>query len=665
MARQTMTLACTASAFIDSNSPDTNKHGAGSYNLYDYLNPKWVLFGFDAFPANLGKKIIYSWSFAFSAKASQTDLSFMATAYAPYFDETAVTFNNWPTGGGVGIRLGSYDPLGTSIQRFSGDFSNASLAKYRQIAISGVFYSAKYGTTADVYTRAAAAANRPVITIEYDDTTDATSKVYVSGKTSGYLDPEIAQTFSWGLVGDPYSSMDAFVQTAATFSWSSDGGSTWNDIQISGNTKSATVDANTFPRGTILWKVTATDDRGATTTSSTYTISTEDQLITSTPVSPSGTLVSGSEEITFSWTISSPSGTVPLASRFLYKLDGASSWTTVNISGPATSYTMPAGTLTAGNYAWGVNVQNQAGNWSSGNPTAQFLCVAAPPAPVVDADGVPFATVNWQAEGQQAYRITVDGTVYGPYFGTTKTWPAPDYLPDGEHTITVEVQGVYGLWSQPGSASFAVQNQPGDAVTLSGKFERDGVLSWVTTSQTADFLIFRDGVQIGHTSAQAFVDRFALGEHSYRVVNRLPDGNYTASNIVTGTMLSCTAAIAPLTGGSWIELMLSENSNREESFTWTQAVSMRHFAGAEYPMAEQSPFADLSGSYDVSFADLPSAKAFEALRGQAVILKSRGGNVMIGILSTLSKRMTEFYIAFVFSLQRMHWRDYIDADDQL
>ena len=64
----------------------------------------------------------------------------------------------------------------------------------------------------------------------------------------------------------------------------------------------------------------------------------------------------------------------------------------------------------------------------------------------------------------------------------------------------------------------------------------------------------------------------------------------------------------------------------------------------------------------MSFADLPSAKAFEALRGQAVVLKSRGGNVMIGILSTLSKRMTEFYIAFVFTLQRMHWRDWIDAD---
>ena len=109
----------------------------------------------------------------------------------------------------------------------------------------------------------------------------------------------------------------------------------------------------------------------------------------------------------------------------------------------------------------------------------------------------------------------------------------------------------------------------------------------------------------------------------------------------------------------------SENSNREEAFIWTQAVSMRHFAGAEYPVAEQSPFADQSGSYDAAFKDLPSAKAFEALRGQAVVLKSRGGNVMIGILSSLSKRMTEFYIAFTFSLQRMHWRDFIDADSQL
>lgn len=486
-------------------------------------------------------------------------------------------------------------------------------------------------------------------------------------KTSGYYSGNVARTFSWKFekVG-PYSCYGDWTQASAVFHWRNGTSGAWNDIPATGSTQSVTIPANTFPlSNTLQWYVSAVDNVGTASDSPVYTISTADSLATASPIAPIGTVEDGSDDIVFTWQENNDTGTTPTGADLQYSQDGTT-WTALaHVDGAATSYTVPGDSLPPGTVLWQVRAYNAdgvAGNWSE---AASFVSVTAPPAPTVAATAVPFSAVSWQATGQQAFRITVDSTVYGPYFGTFKTWTVPDFLAGGEHTITVEVQGVYGLWSQPGSASFTVQNQPGDAVTLSGEFERDGVLSWVTASQTADFLIYRDGVQIGHTSAPSFIDRIALGEHSYQVINRLPDGNYTASNIVTGTMLSCVAAIAPLTGGSWIELTLSENSNREESFVWTQAVSMRHFAGAEYPVAEQSPFADLSGSYDVSFADLPSAKAFEALRGQAVILKSRGGNVMIGILSTLSKRMTEFYIAFTFSLQRMHWRDFIDADDQL
>lgn len=502
--------------------------------------------------------------------------------------------------------------------------------------------------------------------VKLDTAVTITSKPAGTSKTAGYVSPYADQTFAWALgPSGEYYCLGDWTQVSAVFYWRQGDSGSWTEIPISGDTQSVTIPAGTFSAGNVQWYVETTDDQGTTADSEVYTITTADSLATASPIAPIGTVEDGSDDIVFTWQESNDTGTTPTGADLQFSQDGATWTAQAHVDGAATSYTVPGGTLPPGTVLWQVRAYNAdgvAGNWSE---AASFVSVTAPPAPIVAATAVPFSTVTWQSTGQQAYRITVDGTVYGPYFGTAKTWTAPDYLPDGEHTITVEVQGVYGLWSQPGSASFTVQNQPGDAVTLSGEFERDGVLSWLTASQTADFLIYRDGVQIGHTSAPAFTDRFALGEHSYQVINRLPDGNYTASNIVTGTMLSCVAAIAPLSGGDWLELTLSENSNREEAFIWTQTVSMRHFAGAEYPVAEQSPFADLSGSYDVSFRDLPSAKTFEALRGQAVILKSRGGNVMIGILSTLSKRMTEFYIAFTFTLQRMHWRDFIDADSQL
>ena len=93
-------------------------------------------------------------------------------------------------------------------------------------------------------------------------------------------------------------------------------------------------------------------------------------------------------------------------------------------------------------------------------------------------------------------------------------------------------------------------NQPGRPITLEGAFDRDAALSWTAGDAAANYYIYRDGVQIGHATGLSFNDRLALGPHSYRVANRLPDGNYSISNSVTGTMISCTAAIAPLAGGA-------------------------------------------------------------------------------------------------------------------
>lgn len=673
----TKTLACTAFALVRDDTPNTNYNGAAYYRAALYLNKdpalrRAVFFMMEAWPAELSRNWINNATFNFTFSRRMTegalyDLSKLRST----FDPTTITYNKQPTIGGSVDLDNEWLPAGTGQLTIADPVDQSLSSIYAARAAVDALKTPGFmwdcwlgdlpnsGDYIDFY--------QPTLAISYESYIVSSKISIANAPTTGYINPREAASFAWkySLQSPDFCfATDAdIVQASATLYWREGSSGSYNAVAISGSTQNVTIPANTFPTGSsIQYYIAGTDTAGSTSQTGVCTLSTAAGLVTASPVSPIGAVVSGTEAIALTWAASSDDGFPQDGADLQTSRDG-STWTDLaSVTGTTASYEIAAGSFTAGPVYWRVrsyNIDGTAGPWSD---ATMFVVVAAPLTPSVTVSAVPFATVNWQVEGQQAYKITVDGTVYGPYFGTVKTWTVPDYLPDGEHAITVEVQGVYGLWSQPGSASFTVQNQPGDAVTLSGEFERDADLVWVTASRTADFLIYRDGVQIGHTSAPTFTDRFTLGEHGYQVINRLPGGYYTPSNVVTGTMISCVAAIAPLAGGDWIELTLSENSNREEAFVWTQAVSMRHFAGAEYPVAEQSPFADQSGSYDAAFTDLPSAKAFEALRGQAVVLKSRGGNVMIGILSSLSKRLTEFYIPYTFTLQRMHWRDWIDAD---
>lgn len=488
-----------------------------------------------------------------------------------------------------------------------------------------------------------------------------TSKPQAAKYAAGYVNPHVAQIFEWDLVPDgDYYCFGEWAQASATFYWRNGTSGNWTSVPISGPAQQATLAAETMGSGDVQWYVTVTDDQGTTASSEIYTITTVDAETTATPIAPSGTIEDGSKPISFTWGAANDYGTPQGGATLEYSTDGET-WTTfATVTGSATSYDAPAGTFSAGTVYWRVKASNVDGVDGPTSDPLVFVCMAAPPAPVVSADDVPFATISWQSETQQAYRVRIDGVLYGPFFGTGKTFTVSAYLENGGHTAEVEVQNSFGLWSDPGTVTFTVTNVPGNPITLRGSFDRDAVLSWETEATAADFYVYRDGVQIGHTAGTGFTDRFVLGEHAYFVINRLPGGYYTKSNTVSGTMRSCVSAIALLEGGDWMELKLSENSETVQSFSYSRTASLRHVLGAELPVIETSPFRDGSASYDVSFADLSAAQRFESYRGALVIVKSRGGNVVIGFVSAMSKRMTDFYIAYNFSVTRIHWEDYID-----
>ena len=498
-----------------------------------------------------------------------------------------------------------------------------------------------------------------------------TSKPQAAKYDSGYVNRHVAQIFEWDLVPDSdYSCFGSWAQVSAIFSYRAGTSGTWTEVPISGSTQSIEISANTLPAGTVQWKIQTTDDQGTTATSDTYTITTTDTLHTATPVYPNSSLENGDAPIRFIWTDASDTNTAPTGADLQYSTNG-SSWTT--FAQPQTSATetdAPASTFPAGTVLWRVrslNADGVAGAWSD---PISFICFAAPDAPIISTNGKPMLTVTWQSGNQQAYKVIVDGKAYGPYFGTSKSFTVPDFLSDGTHTVAVSVQNEYSLWSlidpetDAGIVSVIVTNVPGEPVTLTGFFDRDAALRWTCEDATADFLIYRDGVQIGHSSGYSFTDRTVLDFHTWRVINRLPGGYYTASNTVSGTLCTEGLALALLAGGPWIDLTLSENPIRTTTAAAGRSVVLRQFAGREYPDAEAAPYKTLQISFDVSWtpAQADQARAFEALIGEAVIFKEPGEEAFVGVLSAFQRSHSFPARSYSATVQRIHWREYVDAD---
>ena len=475
-----------------------------------------------------------------------------------------------------------------------------------------------------------------------------------------FADPLGGTTFMWSVKNEH----QILIQTGADLEWSSDG-TIWTSLgHVDGPEQSFESPAGVFSAGTYYWRVRAYNaDGDVGPWSDPATLSTIDSTMYAVPRHPISEIVETNSETVFAWGYNSDTGTTPTRTDLQYSRNGAE-WTDLATLGSGVlTYTTPAGFFLAGTVYWRARVYNHndvAGPWCD---SVSFISFGAPEMPSVSVDAVPFATLRWQVAGQDAYRIEIDGKSYGPYFGSQKNWTVPEPLEDGRHTARVYIQGAYALWSQPGEIVFEVSNIPGRPVILSGSFDRDAALRWRSEDATADFLIYRDGVQIGHASGYSFTDRTVLDYHSWKVINRLPGGYYTASNTVSGTLCTEGLALALLSGGPWIDLTLSENPIRTTTAAAGRSVILRQFAGREYPDAEAAPYKTLQISFDVSWtpAQAAQARAFEALIGEAVIFKEPGEEAFVGVLSAFQRSHSFPARSYTATVQRIHWREYVDA----
>ena len=503
-----------------------------------------------------------------------------------------------------------------------------------------------------------------------DDLGDTlTSETYTNDTSAGELSASpsspIGGAFADPLEPSPFmwtntNPRGILVQTGADLQYGTDG-TTWTDLgSVSGESQTFMAPANTFGVGTYYWRVRAYNADGeAGPWSAAAQFSTVDAPMSAAAVRPVGEICEYTSPIVFTWSYSSDTGTKPTRSDVQWSTDSAAWTDLVTTAANVLSYTAQANTFPAGTIYWRVRNYNHndvAGNWSD---VVTFISYGAPPAPSVSVDAVPFATIRWQSSGQEAWRVTVDGVKYGPFFGTMKSYTVDEPLEDGQHTASVEIQGAYGLWSEAGQIVFSTENEPGAAIYLRGVFYGDAALTWESADALPETRIYRDGKQIAKTAGSLYTDRLAVGIHTWYVLAKLPGGYYTKSNTVTGELRACKPQIAKFPAGPWVDIKLSENPSREQTTAYSRSVSLRHMVGAVYPVLEVSAFCDESTSFDAAFVDAAAAKTFEALRGEIVILKTCDG-IIVGCLAQLQRHRRQFFTGYSFTIQRIHWEDFID-----
>lgn len=511
---------------------------------------------------------------------------------------------------------------------------------------------------------------KPFLTCEYSNDNVGIKADNFSPSSKAFVNRLQKNTFTWDATDDTATTQVCFAeikQTSAVFEWRVKNASTSKTISVSGATTACTVPANTFPSGTLEWRVKVTANSGTTTTSAWQEITTTDVTPTAKPVSPSGIVIDATIVNRFSWQHIISTGTPQSKADLQWSADGTTWNTLATVTGENQYYDVPANKFTSGTKYWRVRTYNTDNTPSEWSDKAEFIAINAPSAPsiVIQSTG-PRPRITWQTSEQEAYQLTLsNGYASGTVYGTEKAWRSPVYLADGSYTIRVRVQNKYGMWSEWSAAALPVSHTEGEAITLSASESHEAALTWQTAGSYDFYLIERDGVAIGRTVQKQYVDHTSIGSVTYRVRGCYDESdNYGVSNSDTVEVLPETNMICDLETGIWLEMRLSETQLRTNRTSFSAGVSTVHLAGLAYPVEERSEQRDRALSVACAWphAQRAAALALEALVGRLVCLKDRYGNMAIGSLPSIESNCDEFMRRYSFTISHTNRKEAITLD---
>ena len=650
-----ITVYANRSAFLPYNQPNINDHTSETAEFSN--NDKSVLLvGFDI-PEAIRYKLLDT--VQFFAYSDSWNTSPKVDGLAAGFDVQTASYNNKPTSRYVTHLFnkdGTYNTR-TRCWRYSNKI------KSTEYAAEGLRNGFSITREIDGWIDTAYSSNKPYIIVTYLDQ-NAEGLIDSLSPTSGYVAKTKANTFTWSISSSGIC-IGEVKQTSAAFRWRAGTGGEIHTINC-GTAQSVTVPAGTFADDTIQWSIEAALNTGDTVTSEWCTLSTQEALSSAVAISPSGIVIDGTAVNRFSWRHEIATGTAQSKAE-LQKSDDGSVWAALaTVTGSDPYFDVPANTFSAGTKYWRVrtyNTDDAAGSWSD---PAEFVAVNAPDVPSVTVqDTGPRPSIAWQAEGQQAYQITLsNGYNSGTVYGTNKDWKAPIYLDDGAYTGRVRVQNQYGLWSDWGSAAIPVSNTQGEAIVLTASAGYEAVLAWTTDGNYDHYIVMRDGIPIGKTEHTSFTDRTSIGWQAYQVRGCYSDsGNYGLSNTVQANVQPETNMICDMERGAWIELKTSEVQLRSNQTQRSATISTVHLQGLEYPVAERSEFRDRTVAVSCAFrtGDVRTGE-LENLTGKLVCVKTAQGDAATGYIAALKKMGDRMLCRYSFEVRQIYRREEIDID---
>lgn len=509
----------------------------------------------------------------------------------------------------------------------------------------------------------------PQIAVTFGDENIKPSLDTPSPGNGARLDRRIANTFSTRLSPSGESTFEDLAAVSGTFEYRKKGSTSATVVNVAPaaitNSLSCTIAANSFAAGEYEYRFTVTDNLGQTATTAWSAFDTQDTIPVATADEPSGSLLDGTQPISFRWTHSNESGSAQTKADLQKSADG-STWTTLGtVTGAANEYAAPAGTFTSGTWYWRVrtyNLDGVAGEWSD---ALSFVVVAGPSKPVIVVkEATPRPLISWQTSEQSAYQLQLDDIIDVTEYGSGKTWRCPVYLDDGTHIFRVRAQNSYGLWSEWGSTTFTVSHSGGSAVTLTVDADHRAELTWSYAGSWTSFVVYRDGVAIAKTTDYSYTDDYSAGTVRYQVRACASDGtyNYSLSNEVEVSVIPETIMMSALSSGEWLFLRLSAAQHRTSTIKASRTVGLSHLSGRRFPEAELSEFYDRSISIIYATDDAAEKAALEALTGSPVCLKLPGGKMVIGILDALSVTESMFYSSYTLAVSQMHYSEEVDLD---
>lgn len=504
--------------------------------------------------------------------------------------------------------------------------------------------------------------DRPYLTTSVDDSFVCGLNVESLSPSDGAIIKTEQNVFGW-LASDPELCLAELKQASAVFRWRAGTSGTIHTINVSGNTQSVTVPANTFAGTTsIQWQVAVTANSGVVTTSDWVTLSTADATPTAAPLSPVDTVIDGSKDVLFQWQHSIATGTAQSKADLQKSTDGSTWQTLATVTGAARQWTCPAGTLTSSIKYWRVRTYNAdgiAGEWSD---AAQIVVIAAPTAPSIQIKSTgPRPSISWQTSEQEAYQVELDGKLSGgTHYGTEKTWTSPAYLSDGSHTVRVRVQNQYGMWSNWGAAALPVTNTPGAAISLNVEASSVAELSWQTTGSYDFYLVYRNEKPIAKLTQTQYTDELSSGNVTYQVRGCYADSsNYGLSSAVTVDVRAEVHQVSDLDTGQTLRLPYSDSQHRQTTRTLSRQVELLQLSGAFYPVAVEVDSGTDSLSITAALLDESEIRQLMGLVGKLVCAKTPQGDMVIGYITSLPKQHDGFLNVFNFTVEQ------IDYDDEV